>query len=68
MMNCHKINVTVGLHVIATARRPEVLADLAEMGMSAVALDVTDADSIKQCHEEVAKITGGKLDILVNNA
>ncbi|KAI1095306.1 NAD(P)-binding protein [Rostrohypoxylon terebratum] len=57
-----------GLHVIATARRPEVLTDLAAMGMSAVALDVTDAESIKQCHEEVAKITGGKLDILVNNA
>ncbi|KAI0390569.1 NAD(P)-binding protein [Xylariaceae sp. FL0594] len=57
-----------GLHVIATARRPEVLAELAEMGMSAVALDVTDAESIKKCYDEVAQITGGKLDILVNNA
>ncbi|KAI0008412.1 NAD(P)-binding protein [Xylariaceae sp. FL0662B] len=38
------------------------------MGMSTVALDVTDADSIEKCHEEVAKINGGKLDILVNNA
>lgn len=36
--------------------------------MSAVALDVTSAASIKACHEEVGKITGGKLDILVNNA
>ncbi|KAI0407827.1 NAD(P)-binding protein [Xylaria palmicola] len=57
-----------GLHVIATARRPEVLAELAELGMSTVALDVTDAESIKRCHDEVAKINGGKLDILVNNA
>ncbi|KAI1122785.1 NAD(P)-binding protein [Nemania abortiva] len=57
-----------GLHVIATARRPEVLAELAELGMSTVALDVTDAESIKKCHNEVAKINGGKLDILVNNA
>ncbi|KAI0508250.1 NAD(P)-binding protein [Xylaria bambusicola] len=57
-----------GLHVIATARRPEVIADLAELGMSVVALDVTDAESIKKCHDEVAKINGGKLDILVNNA
>ncbi|KAI1328110.1 hypothetical protein F5Y16DRAFT_370087 [Xylariaceae sp. FL0255] len=57
-----------GLHVIATARRPEVLAGLADMGMSAVALDVTNADSIKRCKDEVAQITGGKLDILVNNA
>ncbi|KAI1652825.1 NAD(P)-binding protein [Daldinia decipiens] len=57
-----------GLHVIATARRSEVLADLAALGMSTLPLDVTDAESIKQCHEEVAKLTGGKLDILVNNA
>ncbi|KAI0131427.1 NAD(P)-binding protein [Daldinia grandis] len=57
-----------GLHVIATARRSEVLADLAALGMSTLPLDVTDAESIKQCHEEVAKITGSKLDILVNNA
>ncbi|KAK1749500.1 hypothetical protein QBC47DRAFT_395731 [Echria macrotheca] len=57
-----------GLHVIATARNVSVLAGLAELGMSAVALDVTDAESIKTCHAEVAKITGGSLDILVNNA
>ncbi|KAI0156586.1 NAD(P)-binding protein [Xylariaceae sp. FL1272] len=57
-----------GLHVIATARRTEVLAELAELGMSTVELDVTDAESITTCHDEVAKITGGKLDILVNNA
>ncbi|KAI0025895.1 hypothetical protein F4780DRAFT_774743 [Xylariomycetidae sp. FL0641] len=57
-----------GLHVIATARRPEVLAELATMGMSTVALDVTDTESIKRCHAEVAQINGGKLDILVNNA
>ncbi|KAI1417912.1 NAD(P)-binding protein [Hypoxylon sp. FL1857] len=57
-----------GLHVIATARRPEVMTELAAMGMSTLALDVTNADSIKQCHEEVGKLTGGKLDILVNNA
>ncbi|KAL7624582.1 NADPH-dependent 1-acyl dihydroxyacetone phosphate reductase [Parahypoxylon ruwenzoriense] len=57
-----------GLHVIATARRPEVLAEFGALGMSTVALDVTDAESIKKCHGEVAKITNGKLDILVNNA
>jgi NADP-dependent 3-hydroxy acid dehydrogenase YdfG len=36
--------------------------------MSIVQLDVTDKDSIKACHEETGKITGGKLDMLVNNA
>lgn len=38
------------------------------MGMSAVQLDVTDAESIAACKAEVAKITDGQLDILVNNA
>lgn len=41
---------------------------MADMGMTTLTLDVTKEDSIKACHDEVAKITGGKLDILVNNA
>ncbi|SPQ25394.1 daf7cdd5-8c52-4816-9ae7-08bb30878e59 [Thermothielavioides terrestris] len=57
-----------GLHVIATARNPAVLSDMAAMGMTALPLDVTETESIKACHDEVAKLTGGKLDILVNNA
>ncbi|KAK0636775.1 acylglycerone-phosphate reductase-like protein [Bombardia bombarda] len=57
-----------GVHVIATARRTAVLAEMGALGMSTVALDVTNAESIKTCHAEVAKITGGTLDFLVNNA
>ncbi|KAL2019867.1 hypothetical protein VTK56DRAFT_9129 [Thermocarpiscus australiensis] len=57
-----------GLHVIATARDPAVLAEMAALGMTTLALDVTKADSIKACHDEVSRLTGGKLDILVNNA
>lgn len=57
-----------GLHVIATARNPAVLAEMADMGMSTLALDVTNAESIKTCHGQVSKLTGGTLDILVNNA
>jgi 1-acylglycerone phosphate reductase len=56
------------VHVIATARRIEVLAGMSEKGITTLELDVTKAESIKACHAEVAKITGGKLDILVNNA
>ena len=63
-----RLRGTPGLHVIATARRPEVLSEMADTGMTTLALDVTDAESIKTCHDEVAKLTGGKLDILVNNA
>ncbi|KAK0721852.1 acylglycerone-phosphate reductase-like protein [Lasiosphaeria miniovina] len=57
-----------GLHVIATARNISVLAEMAEMGMTTLALDVTKAASIKECHDEVALLTGGRLDILINNA
>ncbi|KAM3506958.1 hypothetical protein MY11210_007331 [Beauveria gryllotalpidicola] len=55
-------------HVIATARRAEVLGELRKTGMSVVSLDVCDRASIQRCKEEVAQITAGKLDILVNNA
>ncbi|KAK5654551.1 hypothetical protein OQA88_7180 [Cercophora sp. LCS_1] len=57
-----------GVHVIATARNISVLTNLAAQGMSALPLDVTKTESIKTCHDEVAKITGGTLDFLVNNA
>ncbi|KAL7785890.1 hypothetical protein V8C37DRAFT_312083 [Trichoderma ceciliae] len=57
-----------GCHVIATARNPDVLKELIDLGMSAVQLDVTNQDSINRAKAEVAQITGGRLDILVNNA
>lgn len=58
-----------GLHVIATARNPSVLAPLADRpGFTCLPLDVTSQDSIDKCRDEVARLTGGKLDVLVNNA
>ncbi|KAG6009741.1 hypothetical protein E4U21_001489 [Claviceps maximensis] len=57
-----------GCHVIATARRLEVVRTLEESGMTALQLEVTDAESIAACKTRVAEITGGRLDILVNNA
>lgn len=58
-----------GLHVIATARNPSVLSDLAgKPGLTYLPLDVTKQSSIDACRDEVVKLTGGKLDILVNNA
>lgn len=41
---------------------------MAAVGMTTLALDVTKEESIKACHDEVASLTGGKLDILINNA
>ncbi|KAF3764156.1 NAD(P)-binding protein [Cryphonectria parasitica EP155] len=58
-----------GLHVIATARNPAVLADfVGKPGFTCLQLDVTNEKSISACVEEVATLTGGTLDILVNNA
>jgi NAD(P)-dependent dehydrogenase (short-subunit alcohol dehydrogenase family) len=36
--------------------------------MSTLALDVTNAESIARCRDEVESLTDGKLDILINNA
>ncbi|TVY40823.1 NADPH-dependent 1-acyldihydroxyacetone phosphate reductase [Lachnellula occidentalis] len=55
-------------HSKATARNVQQITDLSEMGMSTLALDVTDSDSIAAARVEVEGLTGGGLDILVNNA
>ncbi|KAK7225392.1 hypothetical protein V2G26_013395 [Clonostachys chloroleuca] len=57
-----------GCTVIATARRPEILQELAGSGMVVLPLDVTDSKSIAACKKQVEELTGGSLDILVNNA
>ncbi len=38
------------------------------MGISTLSLEVTSSESIAQAKTLVEKATGGKLDILVNNA
>ena len=58
----------LGLRVIASARRMEALVDLKALGMDTVLLDVTDTAAITAAKEQVHSLTGGKLDILVNNA
>lgn len=54
--------------VIATARRLEVLEDLRRDGMIALPVDVTKSEEVELCRDKVAEITGGKLDVLINNA
>jgi NAD(P)-dependent dehydrogenase (short-subunit alcohol dehydrogenase family) len=44
------------------------MADLAAQGIETLELDVTNNDSVQKAREAVAELTGGKLDILVNNA
>jgi hypothetical protein len=58
----------IDCNVIATARKPDALAELAGMGLTAVHLDVDSEESIDAAKKRVEELTGGKLDILVNNA
>jgi NAD(P)-dependent dehydrogenase (short-subunit alcohol dehydrogenase family) len=61
-----------GHRVYATGRRREALDELlaeAPPGMTAVRLDLADADSIVEARDRVDTDTGGRgLDVLVNNA
>ncbi|KAH8092682.1 hypothetical protein BXZ70DRAFT_453448 [Cristinia sonorae] len=57
-----------GLRVFATARNPAAMEPLRAMGIETLTLDVTNAESIASVKSQVEKLTGGKLDILINNA
>jgi len=56
-----------GWRVIATARRPETLADVIADGVSTLPLDVSDEDSRVGAVAAV-KRSHGRIDVLVNNA
>lgn len=56
-----------GHRVVATARRPETLNDLAGERTLILPLDVTDEKSIEDAVSETVQ-WGGRMDILVNNA
>jgi 1-acylglycerone phosphate reductase len=55
-----------GYRVFATARNTNLLINLFP-GIEKLGLDVT-SDNINDCVDEVSKLTGGTLDMLVNNA
>ena len=58
---------THGYRVFATARKPEDVARLNEMGLESLPLDLADSDSINAAVDEVLQRTGGTLDALFNN-
>lgn len=60
-----------GYHVFATLRNPAKAGSLAgERGtnIEVLPLDITSQESIDACLETVKERTGGKLNVLVNNA
>ncbi|KAF9777763.1 hypothetical protein IL306_004331 [Fusarium sp. DS 682] len=57
-----------GYRVFATARSTKSLTSLQEKGIETLTLDVTKPESISALKDEIANRTGGKLDLLFNNA
>jgi len=60
----------MGVKVIATARKETDLRKLNDMhqNITALPVDMLDTNSIAALRTEVDRITGGRLDFLVNNA
>ncbi|KAG0651566.1 Short-chain dehydrogenase cctT [Hyphodiscus hymeniophilus] len=58
----------VGYRVFATARNPSKMGVLKAMGIESLTLDVLSEESISTCVSEVTKLTGGTLNVLLNNA
>lgn len=57
-----------GVRVIASARNLSKVQHLKELGIEIIALDVADEASVKDAVKKVKEMTGGSLDILVNNS
>lgn len=57
-----------GYRVIATARNTSKLQETRAAGIEDLELDVLSPTSISLCVEKLTALTGGKLDMLVNNA
>ena len=62
------LTIVIGFRVFATARSINSIKDLADLGMTALQLDVTNNDTVLRVRDQVTEMTGGKLDVLVNNA
>lgn len=68
----HSLNhfswVPLGLRVFATARNRDTLHDLAARGIETLSLEVDRPQSVRDAKAEVERLTGGRLEILINNA
>ena len=57
-----------GYRVFATTRNPSKMAALKALNIETLTLDVLSEESISACVSEVTKLTGGTLNVLLNNA
>ncbi|MGO2508396.1 MAG: SDR family oxidoreductase [Vibrio hibernica] len=57
-----------GYQVIASCRKIEDVGELKALGLHCIQLDVTDTGSVHAALEQTMQITGGRLDVLFNNA
>jgi len=57
-----------GYTVVASCRKPEDVATLQQQGLNCIQLNLDDTDSIHQGIEACQAITGGRIDVLFNNA
>lgn len=58
-----------GYQVFATGRTIQKIAELQELGIECVALELTSEESIHECHRRVSVLLGDQgLDFLINNA
>ncbi len=65
---CAKALHEKGFHVYATCKSQEDVDRLIKQGIWSCKLDVRDSESIKSGLDAVLKQSGGKLDVLFNNA
>ncbi len=60
--------MAAGLHVVGTWRTEGGAGAVAAAGGVPLHLDVADESSVRDAAAEVARLFGGRLDVLVNNA
>ena len=57
-----------GLHVFATARNVNAVADLKDRGIEVLQLEVTSSEDVAETQQYISHRTNGSLDYLINNA
>ncbi|WP_153448953.1 SDR family oxidoreductase [Vibrio algicola] len=57
-----------GFLVIASCRKQQDVNELKALGLECVQLDVTDVESVQAGLTQTLQLTGGRLDVLFNNA